>query len=280
MTRSRLRVTIDVAGKPRKLLSLAVRTNGDLILDVKPAPFHRPDPASTKLEQRVISQRASVHKSPRALNGNLMTFTTALSDAPPIRTQSFTTAIKAANSAFAPIYFRRFPALAAQDDTIDDGTVESISLGELDERLFNLIIGVYIGRSDREFVCDFDPIDIFQTRCGDFNVVILATFLTFPAIQHADGLNYWTTTAEGTSVTGGAEFDSCMEFMRMCAHLTDLYIAKMADSDTPTDAYKGVARFFRTGTLQSSPEVEAHFIEAVRFLDDKFPDALKPPEPP
>src|SRR5437870_1149948 len=140
MAKSVFRLIITVKDQPRKLMTFTERNNGDLAIDVKPAPLCRPVASSVVLGPRYKSNLISIHKSLKSLTGNTFTSTRVLATGEVGRYQQFTKALKSSNQ-FAPVLFRRYPILSSNETEIDDGTTPSLSLGAMDEDRFSLIIG-------------------------------------------------------------------------------------------------------------------------------------------
>lgn len=180
--REKLRLTIDVMGKAYKLLSFAIRNNGDLGIDLKPATHEYQAPELERPRAEIVSARLSIHQTSRDPTGNTFTFEvqrTPQSGAA-LRSQNFTRAMKTFDR-FAPVLFRRFPLLVDHGQP-DDGKCPTFSLGEMDEKSFSLIVAMFVCRSTRTFDCPEDDFKVAQRKFGDFNLVFLVSFLSLPAL--------------------------------------------------------------------------------------------------
>jgi len=208
------RFVADVDGTSKTLLSVAVRKNGDLVMDLKSADkytdidIHKDQPGFTELHNKtVLNQKYSVHTSNKSkTNINVIKQTFLFEDGTEhVFNYHFTKALKQTNL-FAPIYMRLFPNLSAEkyDTPEDDGT--NISIGKFDTKKFTLFGGVFIAHKSRFFEmyrnCKFG---ICQVVAGDYRVVLLYSFSPFPAFDHGY-LHHFTTFDEKSEISKSSIF--------------------------------------------------------------------------
>lgn len=263
-----LRLTADVSGTTRKLCSFALRKNGDLVIDLKPAPNHRAKAESAKVDAKVVSDRWSIHRSLKSPDGNLITKTRILSNGTHMRYQQFTRALKLRNQ-FAAVFYRRYPWLNNPEIELDDGSQDRVALGPFDESKFNLIVGLFVGNADRHFIpFRSQRWRIHQRQFGDFNLVFLVSFLSLSAVLDGD-LVFPFSSKEGEPHDvpfGYSELEATAEFERICSHLKHLYILKAIEALNPKrdeGIWDEVGQFFADGLPDASKEIKAHLAKFV-----------------
>jgi len=196
----RLRYTIDVEGRPKKVVSVSLQQRGDLIIDLKPAESSRRSPSSAILTGSIGSDRSSIHPSPNSPEGNLITRTVP-STHEVQRTVQFTRAIKSTNQ-FAKVIGRLFPDISYQWP--ESYAEKDIKLGSFNPRISSLQMALFVGPSEREFQAGQDrylygDIRITQNVIGDYRIVILHKTWNLPSLDH--GITSFLQTAHPKAIT-------------------------------------------------------------------------------
>jgi hypothetical protein len=265
-----LRLTIETASTIRKLATFNLIETGDIEIDFKAAAWHREDPNSIDRSAKIIAEQLSIHRSQQSTIGNQITRTRFLEVGEPRRFVQFTKALKTNNN-FAPVYYRIFPLLNNPEAEIDDGLRQTLHLGSIDERYFSLIAGVYVANRDR----DFGSVPL-RLRCkmqqrslGDFNLVILYSFLSFPAAP--DGTAAFPKSSRDDAVKhpefdGLDEIGALRDFVSVRDELRQNYIERIAAATSITwEDWTRSGKFFAYGTPDANESVKAHLAKLDRW---------------
>lgn len=195
VTKTGLRFTIKTQDGARTLLGVTVRPKGDLILSLYPAASYRPTGVlPSESDPDIVEQRYSIHPSHNSADGvNVIKQTLALSVGEPIETFNYTKAIKNKDG-FTHIFSRR-PAgfVGTRYDVPKDG-VPQIQLTMVNTTKYTLCYSVYVSHQDIIFRTRPHDCNIFQKVFGDFRLVIVWSFMPFPA--HRTGQLLHTMTVD------------------------------------------------------------------------------------
>ncbi|QOG20820.1 hypothetical protein [Bradyrhizobium sp. SEMIA] len=265
-----LRLTIETGSTIRKLATFNLIENGDIEIDFKAALWHRDDPNSVERSTKIIAEQISIHSSRQSITGNQITRTRILEGGEKRRLVQFTKALKTNNN-FAPVYYRIFPHLDNAETEIDDGLQQTIHLGSIDERHFSVIAGVYVANHDRKF----GPFPL-RYRCkvqqrslGAFNLVILYSFLSFPAAE--DGTAAFPKSSRDDAIQhpefdGLDEIGSLRDFENVRNHLRQNYCQRIEDTTGITgEDWTRIGKFFAYGMPDANERVKAHLSKIDRW---------------
>jgi len=259
-----LRLTIRSEGDPRKVLSIAARKNGDLILVLKPLPMHRPDPCAEHATERITHEKMSIHTSPTDATGNTITKDRWLASGNKKRELYFSRAIKS-NNRFAPVMVKRLSYMHPAETEIATEDATSFSLGTVEPRFFTPFFAILVGRKDRLFSTVNAPtnINVAQQRVGDFNLVVLSTFATIPSIPHAYHFTFKSSKFDSDYDKNNPFYDGYDEagsyifFYDIVHKLILSYLDVLPPTAEHSKILSG-ARLFRHGTVTATPESEAY----------------------
>lgn len=197
-SKSALRITIDVAGKPRTVLSLNEKDDGTLNLYLKPAKYSRNDPLKNKITGEFLVSKYSLHMTPSDPTGNLFHLTMRTSDQRPdekIGGYQYTRAIKS-YTRFAPIFYRRVPDLNSAEFSPSPAKRGSLSLGSMTPGAQTLFIGVAVGPTGRVLMRTEDPlkkVHHIQRHFSFFSLIVFWWFLDIPSHYTGSALHPQTT---------------------------------------------------------------------------------------
>lgn len=162
------------------ICSINLASNGDIHIEEEPSKYYREDPGSYKTDEEFIYYRTTIHCS-RSSCGNLITNKKKfIGNKDERRLTHFTLAVKNGNFAF--VY-----AKLLNDDYRFHSKYEkykNINFGEIDERKFSLIYGVFVSARDSKFKW-YDGtgvLNYIELPIGDFKLVVTWTFLEAPSI--------------------------------------------------------------------------------------------------
>jgi hypothetical protein len=263
------RYTVECNGINRSLMSISEsKSNGDINVNVKPAPFHRSSPQSVALEDRILSHMFSIHPTNDNKAGQLITSKRRLASGRLVKTVLWSDAIKT-HDKFAPVFFRRLPDPASNEMPIDDGKVESISIGKIDSNFFSLFIGFFVSRADRKFDPFGADFQVHQRVVGKCNLVLLASFVSIPSIPHGD-MQCLLTSKYDTGKSEFADFEvsklgldedgAVEQFSLACSSSIETYIANLRNSGILlTQQFRSRISLFTRGELSSNPDASEHF---------------------
>jgi hypothetical protein len=184
-----LRFFIKDRDKPRALLSVSERPNGDLVLRMRAGGVWRdtgallPGEARTQLHGRPFRQQHySVHVSPNSPTGiNVIKWTCELDDGEKVTLGNYSRAIKR-DKTFAPIFVHRCSNLEGDAYDLRTKDAELISLGDYDPALFSLVYMVMVG--PRGYSIHPNPASSVQMVKHDFsqfNLTVIWSFLSVAA---------------------------------------------------------------------------------------------------
>jgi hypothetical protein len=216
-SRNNIRAAVHCGGKPRCILSVKERTNGDLLLDIKGRqlahptglPFVRPDQWRG---DPIREYRYSVHMSPASTTGiNTIKLHHILRNGKAITGVQYTAAIKQTNN-FSPIYARQCSALS--DAYYDIKTDELFDLvDKFDSDAFVLVFGVFIASSGRTFLSHLSAdIALQQITLKEFSILLMRSFLTVPSHDASSFEHCVTKPGEGQ--TRGHDENACFAIFR------------------------------------------------------------------
>jgi len=191
----RLRYTVLVNGRPKKILSVALQSRGDLIIDFKAAEEGRSEPRTSKTDSMIELHRLSVHTSRNSPEGNQIKSTIVASDGP-IYFYHFTRAIKN-TMRFAPVLHRRFPDISYNWDESTEKSDILLGGAGYQSNTHTLMTSLFIGPAQRlffdlNFSSEATNYYLRQDIIGNYRIVILYTFLPIPSIQH--GISHFENT--------------------------------------------------------------------------------------
>jgi len=211
---SAARFVISSQGKLRSILSVAEKSNGELILNLRANQRIRATETLINSQSNdpkhglgIKEYRYTAHISPNS-DINTIKLTRINEDGELFTEVQYTLAIKGTNS-FAPLYARRCSSLEDKGYDIKNPVKgKNISLGKLVPG-FTLVFTVFIGPSNRNF--EFTPMNDFrvlQQRFKEFNIVIMFSFLNIPS--HESGALLHAVTKKSNNASRGHTEPECV----------------------------------------------------------------------
>jgi hypothetical protein len=203
-TKSSVRITIDIAGKPRRLLSASEGKHGDIILVSKAGQFHLlgspPPPSASPFSKTnrvpIIEQRYSVHPSKGSPDGvNVLKHTLSLGNGESYSSVHYTKALRTKDKA-AHLFTRCFPDMS---DARYEVPAESknMGLGDYDQSEFMLVISFYICSAECAFLSgagqDFTALEV---PIAGYKLIVLWSFLSSPSPPNGQLLHTVTLPPE------------------------------------------------------------------------------------
>jgi len=253
-TKSDLRFVANFRGTPKRLLSVAERSKGDLVVSLRAAQFFR---ATDNIEnpfkgqdahhgKEIFQQKYSVHMSvdsPQHINQiqHHIQFT----DKTFLRSSHFTKALKH-HDKFAPIFLRIFPDLRLPhyDAPHED---KNIALFDFPEKMFVPTMMIFVANRDRLFRPKKQVFyNFIQIPYSHFSIVIAYTFI--PGVPHPFGrLSHCLTIDQKTdppaeylersnTVANGFDEDQCTDlFFQILSESRDIYYDEIIAKEGPDD---------------------------------------------
>jgi hypothetical protein len=266
-SRSNTRITIDVDGTPRRILSIATRSNGDAVLIIKSADRFRDlghrisDPGESELHNTaIIEERYSIHRSPKSSEGiNLIKHTLRLENSREKNHYHHTSALKDGGR-FAWIFSKRFPSLRNPKYVVPTDSTERVSLGSYRPEMFCLYVGFYVCDKNTAFQCgsarDFSALEIIV---GDFKICVFWSFIGYQSdadseLQHSQTMDPGIGNSLAVDLMRGYDLTQTIvhfKHLRMDSLMRyrDL-VVRHATDPTPEKLFRAAA-FFRTGVYPS-----------------------------
>ena len=216
-SRNNIRIAVVCGDKPRCILSVKERRNGDLLLDIKGRqlahpiglPFVRPDQWRG---DPIREYRYSVHMSPASMTGiNTIKLHHILRNGKAITAVQYTAAIKQTNN-FSPIYVRQCSALSDAYYDIKAGERFDI-VDKFDSDAFVLVFGAFIASAGRTFLSHPSPdIALRQITFREFSLLLMWSFLTVPSHDASSFEHFVTKPCEAQ--THGHDENACIAIFR------------------------------------------------------------------
>jgi hypothetical protein len=179
-------LAFEVDGRPRRFTSLRYNSSGTLIILFEEAAFSGPvfkssinNPLSPYSPDRSIkSQKYSVHPSLH-LPENVIHWTQISGEGKKFDRRIYTRAIKG-KKRFALLHNHMLYSLEKAPDAHDRGA-EVVVLGTYNPREFSVYYSFYLSHPECEFPEASDDFKIFQYVRDNFRLVILWSYIHFPA---------------------------------------------------------------------------------------------------
>lgn len=184
------RITIDVDGTPRLLLSVREKSHDELLLILKHAQnYENEDGSHTPIKE----QRYTLH-STRNSPTNTFKQTIALADGRLIETVNCTLAIH--RGEFCYLFSRRPPSLNQERYLSRNRRSDQVAnLGSYDPRFGSIVHSIIVGRAGYNLTDDNHP-DFRVKHCdfGAFRITILFSFFAIPADPSSGDIIHYMTS--------------------------------------------------------------------------------------
>lgn len=247
----RSRITIDVDGKARSLASIIEGPRGDLTLTVKAASHYLGTDVNDR-RVRIKQQRFSIHttdQSPK--NVNIFKHTLELDDGRLLDHIHRTSAIKR-DLLFAPVFVKRHPDPTSFTYDIGKDHCDNFSLGSFEPQLFTLIVGCFVGPSDKVFrTKSLIDINVEQFTYKRFRLVVMWSFVFMASSFVGKTSHFRTEPGLYDKGTQGLNETACLKFFAAKAELLRLVqLIEMFNADTASTLEwfaEHHSRLFKTG---------------------------------
>ncbi len=180
--------SINVDGLPRRLFTIQEKSSGDLTIILKnPIFLGSPLIQTPETAKRITEYRWSLHISPNKGDFSEFKFTIKAENAPEQNPRVFTRVIKQPGN-YSPVFYFRSANLHCGHALFNPlkKYPESISLGNLEPKGFQLILGVYAAHGD---------VNAVWTRKGG----VRAAHASFSRMNISVLWNFWPVPANGTT---------------------------------------------------------------------------------
>ncbi len=237
----RKRVNVRTNGTPRSLLLIEENKKGDVYVRIKSGTQVGIPPN----EIPVLQDRYSIHPSPKSPNYSTLKSTFELANGLKRTSVAVTDAVKQ-KSGFAHLFSHRSSDLMAPLCDVPNDDIETIELGDFDNRKYALFLGAFIGHPDSEFCASENEI-INSIRSEHFQIVIANVWVDIPPLPFAWTMNSLTLAPEIFEDEGAQESayhkmaadsaEGCLKLFRglkdeLLVNLLETYKAIASDEQT------------------------------------------------
>jgi hypothetical protein len=183
------RIVVDVDSVRKTLMTIAIRSNGDLVLDLKSAEKYSdfgvtPEEGGATMfhNRRIKFQKYSIHTSAKSVKKiNVIKQTFLFDDGSSMTfNRQYTKAIKQTRL-FAPIYFRLVPDLKPTHYGTSRIDESNILIGDMSSKFFTMFCCALVSHRSRFFeMYHNDRFDFIGFPVGEFRITFLWSFIPFP----------------------------------------------------------------------------------------------------
>jgi hypothetical protein len=226
---TKVRVGVVVAGKFRRLLSLAENKKGEVVVGIQSAENYQYGLDGTK----ILHQKYTVHASLDSDTYNTITHTLVLSDGRKLRSYSVTDAIKS-KSGFAMLFARRCPDLSNDRYLLKNSKkFIPVVLSSYDPVMATPVFAVFVGSIDTKFKATQSPdFAVTEIPLSKVKLVIIHGAIALPSHRTGDLMHAMTFKPESappqyqamfSNMMKGWDSDTCMTastaiFMKILGH--------------------------------------------------------------
>jgi hypothetical protein len=186
-----LRLGIEVDGKPKTLVKIRERREGDLIIVPLHGSFARElGSAEPDRKVQIEHQHYSIHRSTESVTDiNMIKRTTLFSGKPPSKHSYVTKAIKSGDR-IAPVFANRVPDLRLLEDKAKP---LDMSLGSYEPKTWTLILYLFVAHRDfalTEPAAIAPCFDFLEHKISEFSLALFWTFAKIPSMPSGATIDF------------------------------------------------------------------------------------------